>query len=154
MRHFAMKHTYSTPEPRDTLPDADVEPRRVADSRQFVARAFCAVQYWCEEMSAEFIAGPHCTIQNPTAVADLLSAEWYKERWEKIPMDDLLASSVPWGVTDGDGNVVEKAVLMHKRRVPESALAGESAVSVCQLCREALWKPVPTLPRYALTNDL
>ena len=101
------------------------------------------MQQLCEEMTAEFIAGHECSIRNPAAFAELLSAEWHGERWPRILREDLMASSVPCEVTDNDGKVVNKAVHMHKRRVPDSAIVGESTVNVCKMCRGAQLPPAP-----------
>ena len=84
-------------------------------------------------------------IPNGSAVANLLSADWYHERWPRIPEDELYGSSVTWH---------DIQVLMHKRRVPDSALAGDTTIPVCASCRAAYWTHTPKLSKTALTNDL
>ena len=103
------------------------------------------MQYWSEEMSDEYIAGDRCTIPDVSAVANLLSADWYHERWPLIPSDELYGSSVTWHGTQ---------VLMHRRRVPDSALVGDTTIPVCTFCRAAYWTLKPKLSKTALTNDL
>ena len=61
-------------------------------------------------------------MQNPRAVAQLLSVEWYKEQWPSIPPEELDASAVD----------LPFEVLMHRKRVSQDALdalhaAGHSA---------------------------
>ena len=60
-----------------------VEARQVPEPerRQFLACAFCAMQYWNDELTREYIAGPNSFMRNPANVAELLSADWYKEQW-------------------------------------------------------------------------
>jgi hypothetical protein len=58
----------------------------------------------------------------PAKVAELLSADWYKEHWPLIPPQELDASSVDLSHLAPDGKTLVKTkVLMHKRRVSSNA---------------------------------
>ena len=56
-------------------------------------------------------------MKNPAKVAELLSADWYKEQWPRIPPEELDASSVALPHMASDGvTLTATKVLMHKRR--------------------------------------
>ena len=101
-----------------------------------------------------FISGPRCFMRRPEKVAELLTMETYWEMWQQIPWVELEASSVPLPHLDPDGNATSTLVLMHKRRVPAEALAGDLPVPTCGLCFEALRGPKPWMPKFALANFL
>ena len=124
------------------------------EHRAFQACVCCAMMQWSENLHSEYLVGPQCTIQNRRAFAENLSAEWYHRRWPLIPRDDLLASAVDFPHEDAEGEETTTKILLHKRRVPPEALAGEVPVRVCTDCRTALWAKRPTVPRLALVNDL
>ena len=96
--------------------------------RQFEACVFCALQLWTEELGELFIAGPKFFMKSPASVAALLDFERYAEKWTLIPREELLASSVDLPHKDALGNWTSTPVLMHRRRVPPSALSGETPV--------------------------
>ncbi|CAK0880981.1 unnamed protein product [Prorocentrum cordatum] len=134
-------------------PPAEEQP--APEPRRYVACAFCAVQYWNDELTQEFIAGPNCFMKNPAKVAHLLSAEWYHEQWDLIPWEQLLASSVDLPHLGPDGEtMMTTPVLMHKRRVPEGACAGAKHVYVCHNCKDCYKGPTPRLSPSALSNYL
>ena len=122
--------------------------------RQFVACVFCALLSWSEELHRCHLAGPHCFMQSPHLVAELLKTEHYSEAWPLIPRAELDASSVLLPHLDAAGEETSTLVLMHKRRVPNSALTGETTVCVCTPCRDALCGKRPTMPKKALANFL
>ena len=124
------------------------------EHRAFQACVCCAMMQWSENLHSEYLVGPQCTIQDRRAFAENLSAEWYHRRWPLIPRDDLLASAVDFPHEDAEGEETTTKILLHKRRVPPEALAGEVPVRVCTDCRTALWAKRPTVPRLALVNDL
>ena len=49
---------------------------------------FCARSFWSEEMTAVFLSGDSCFMQNRDAVWKLLSVDRYHERWPLIPLED------------------------------------------------------------------
>ena len=56
-------------------------------------------------------------MKNPAKVAELLSADWYKEQWPRIPPEELDASSVALPHMASDGvTLTATKVLMDKRR--------------------------------------
>ena len=91
-------------------------------------------------------------MQSPHLVAELLSTERYAQAWPLIPREELDASSVRLPHQDATGAECTSLVLMHKRRVTESALRGDAPILVCEHCLEALKKKRPTMPKYALAN--
>ena len=58
------------------------------------ACVFCARRQWSEDLQEVYLAGPHCFMQSPEAVAVLLDPETYHEAWDLIPKEELLASAV------------------------------------------------------------
>ena len=64
------------------------------DPRQLVACVFCATVGWGETRRFLYLAGPLCSLKDPTAVARLLAVERYGSRWPNIPIEELDASSV------------------------------------------------------------
>ena len=133
-------------------PAVEPEPLR---PRAFQACVFCAMLHWSETLYREYLAGAKCTIPSPSLVADLLDVKWYETEWKLIPREELEASAVDFPhPAEDDSGVTTTKVLMHKRRVPDEALAGEEPVCVCRDCRDALWKRKPTMPRYSLANWL
>ena len=123
--------------------------------RQFLACVFCALQFWSEELQQCYIVGPNNFMQSPHKVALLLSTAAYGEAWPLIPREELEASSValPHPSAAGEGDTTTM-VLMHRRRVPPSALQGTSKVCVCNVCHEALARQTPSMPKFALANFL
>ena len=93
-------------------------------------------------------------MRRPEKVAALLTMETYWEMWPQIPWVELEASSVPLPHLDPYGSATSTLVLMHKRRVPAEALAGDLPVPTCGLCFEALRGPKPWMPKFALANFL
>jgi hypothetical protein len=91
-------------------------------------------------------------MQNPAAVADLLSVDWYSEQWPLIPRAELEASAVDFPYQDGDGSWATRKVLMHKRRVTEEHLSGTAPAKVCEDCHEAFWKARPTVSKWSLSQ--
>ena len=65
-----------------------------------------------------------------------------------------MASAVDFPHKDAAGELTTTKILLHKRRVPSQALAGDVPVDVCSDCRAALWAKRPVVPRLALVNDL
>ena len=125
------------------------------ERRQFVACAFCAMQYWNEELRQVYIAGPSCFMKNPAMVAELLSADWYKKEWPLIPVEELDASAVDLPHKGPDGQATTTKVLMHKRRVSKAAIEGTEPVWCCALCFGAYKKESPNqVAKYALSNYL
>ena len=125
------------------------------ERRQFVACAFCALQYWSEELRQVYIAGPSCFMKSPAMVAELLSADWYKKEWPLIPAEELDASAVDLPHKAPDGQATTTKVLMHKRRVSRAACEGKEPVWCCAHCYSAYKKEKPTqLAKYALSNYL
>ena len=110
--------------------------------------------HWSENLYSEYLVGPQCCIQDRAAFADNLAAEWYHERWPLIPREELMASAVDFPHPDAEGEDTTTKILLHKRRVPPEALAGEAPVNVCADCRSALWARRPRIPKLALVNDL
>ena len=53
----------------------------IVQLRNFVACVFCAMQDWSENRARVHLTGPRCTMPNPTAVAELWSANWYAEQF-------------------------------------------------------------------------
>ena len=109
---------------------------------------------WSENLYSEYLVGPLCTIQDRAKFAENLAADWYRQRWPLIPREELLASTVEFPHLGADGEETTTKILLHKRRVPPEALAGEAPVNVCSPCRTALWAKRPTVPKLALINDL
>ena len=109
---------------------------------------------WSENLYSEYLVGPLCTIQDRAKFAENLAADWYRQRWPLIPQEELLASAVDFPHLGADGEETTTKILLHKRRVPPEALAGEAPVNVCSPCRTALWAKRPTVPKLALINDL
>ena len=105
-----------------------------------------------EHFACLHLVGPSCTMQNPAAVADLLSAEWYSEQWPLIPKAELEASAVDFPYQCEDGEWTTKKILLHKRRVTEEHLNGTAPAKVCEDCHEAFWKARPTLSKWSLSN--
>ena len=120
--------------------------------RQFVACVFCALLRWSEEQRQVYIAGPWCFMKSPRLVAELLSAAAYAEAWPLIPREELDASAVALPHQDRFGQATTTMVLMHKRRVTQSALDGEATSWVCADCHDSLKGPKPHMPKYALAN--
>jgi hypothetical protein len=130
------------------LPAGEPEPLQ---PRAFQACVFCAMLHWSETLCREYLVGAKCTIPSPRLVADLLDVKWYGDAWKLIPLEELEASAVDFPhPTEDDSGVTTTKVLMHKRRVPSEALAGEVPVCVCRDCHDAIWKEEPTMPRYSL----
>ena len=91
-------------------------------------------------------------MKNPAAVADILSASRYHDAWPLIPWDHLLASALDLLHLDSEGNQTSTKVLMHKRRVPASALTGDDQVNVCEQCLQAFQGQRPRLSEVCLAN--
>jgi len=144
--------TATDTEAGDAPPAAAAQPPQL---RKYLACAFCALQYWNDELSLEFIAGDDSFMDAPAKVAALLSADWYKEQWPLIPPEELDASSVdlPY-LAEDKVTLVTTKVLMHKRRVPEGACAGTERVPVCRECKDCYKGQNPRLCKYALSNFL
>ena len=94
----------------------------------------------------KFCLGPREKVHN------LLDVERYKQRWPKIPKEELDASSVE---RPHDSCM---RWLLHTRRVAckdGSAIGDEDAsVWCCRLCIENLCKENPQMPPLALANDM
>jgi hypothetical protein len=84
--------------------------QKVSEDRGFVACVFCAMLHWSDHLMCLHLVGPRCTMRNPAAVADLLSAEWYSEQWPLIPKAELEASAVVFPYQSGDGSWQTKKV--------------------------------------------
>ena len=123
-------------------------------TRSFSSCVFCAMLHWSEVLSEVFLAGPRCDIPDPPGVARLLDVQCYHEMWPLIPLHELEASAVDITYTGEDGAPATRKVLMHKRRVSESASRGESPVLVCKTCHAAFWASKPYLSKYSLANSL
>ena len=129
-------------------------PPRGRSPRRFAACAFCALLDWSETRAQLYLAGPHCTIPDPAAVASLLAADWYHTHWPLIPLEELYASAVDFPHRGPDGSMTTTKALLHKRRVPPEALVGEVPVDVCSDCHAAFWKRKPFLSKASLANFL
>ena len=95
-------------------------------------------------------------MQNSNAVWDLLLAKTYHSRWPLIPWEELKASSVVMRCYGpfSEGTVVDKHVLLHKRRVTASMVEGNTPAPVCHDCFEAFQGATPFLCRYTFANDM
>ena len=147
------------PEPAPYEPSSAAAAQAFAERkapRRFRACVVCALLHWSEELQAVYLAGEHCFMSNPAAVARLLSAAWYAECWPRIPWPELEASAVdlPHPDPDSPEEMTSTKVLLHKRRIPESALEGQESVCACALCVDALRGKKPRMPKYTLANFL
>ena len=88
---------------------------------------------------------------NPAAVAILLFADWYHEKWPLIPKEELYGSAVDFPHEAPDGTRTYTKVLMHKRRISAAVLAGDAPVDVCEDCKAACWSKHPTLSKWSLS---
>ena len=131
--------------------DTRISPTRI-EERGFAACVFCAMLHWTENLARLYLTGPECTMKNPSAVADLLSADWYSDQWPLIPKAELLASAVEFPYQAEDESWTTKKCLMHKRRVTEDHLSGAAPALVCNDCHEAFWAAQPTLSKWSLAN--
>ena len=108
---------------------------------------------WSENLYSEYLVGPQCRIRDRAQIAESLSAEWYHQRWPLIPREEIMASAIDFPHLTDDCCETTK-ILLHKRRAPPEALAGETPINVCADCRFALWARSPRTPKLALANDL
>ena len=105
-------------------------------------------------MEQRFIAGPHCFMEAPPLVADLLDVKRYAKMWPRTPYEELLASSVRLQHLDVIGNPTHTAILMHRRRVSDASMNGETLVWVCT-CRWVAQKGEQAhMPKFALATCL
>lgn len=75
----------------------------------------------------------------------LLGVQRYSRRWPKIPLEELLSSSVEHPYCKGEH------LLLHKRRMPVDL---KDPCLVCTDCKGSLMSSILTLPRHSLANDL
>ena len=110
--------------------------------RRMMACVCCARLFWPEDLVRAHLVGPHSDwLRKPAVVWKMLSVKAYHTICRRIPMEELLASSVRIGDED---------VLLHSRRCSPSVLDGTDAAPWCADCHRALKQE--KMPKCALAN--
>lgn len=154
-----------TPSMQDTLNDGSPDDSDVArtdrwTSRSWIACCVCAMQAWQEAMVQAYVAGDRCCFSNFEAVADLLNPDRYIRTWPMVPKQEILDSAVKLQMPRKDKNqankqteiLVERRMLLHKRRVSPRMCCGEERANLCHDCYNCLHKAIPEMPVNALAN--
>ena len=103
MARSAMDRERFTPAMMDRLnTDVGLSPEWRWGPRCRRACVFCARFLRLEELREIFLAGAHCFMASPAAVAQMLSWEEYHRHWPDIPASELRASSVHLRIGETD----------------------------------------------------
>ena len=146
----AMDWESFTPDMKEAMKsDGGLPPQSRWEPRGRSACVFCARLLWREVLHDVFLAGPHCFMESPALVAELLAWEHYHQHWPDILATELKASAVKLRIGESQDR---RLVLLHKRRVHEPQATSDQPVCACEDCYEAFRHKKPLLCKYSLAN--